>query len=270
MLGTLRQRNILVKPEWLEQCTAFLHSLTPPPTQASMLDLVVDQFLHSDMHLIATPSLPPNVAALHGQVLQGTFILQIDEVIDVAAPLSQRYPFHLLDATTQPTAPSTGVGRGRAIRTESNRLLKVALTDGTQMVGAMELRLVPALKLDIPSGTKVLLTNPLVRRGLLMLVPDCTRVLGGSVQQLNARRTEALKKLQDQLDPHAAEVSLLKQRHKERIERASPQLQQAPYSLEVPREEASAPGNGDQGGEDEGEVEPTSPPAGTTAPSGGH
>ncbi len=65
-----------VQQQWLSQ----LQSPTDPSTIASLLA--------ADLHTIGAPCLPQNIAEL--DVLQGCFVLQADEVVNIAAPARDR------------------------------------------------------------------------------------------------------------------------------------------------------------------------------------
>ncbi|EFJ49862.1 hypothetical protein VOLCADRAFT_104113 [Volvox carteri f. nagariensis] len=106
---------------------------------------------------------------MHKEVLKGKFVLQLDEVINMAAAARERY-------TDQ----------------SGNRCLKFALTDGCQQVVGVEHAHLPAFAWDCPAGTKVIIHNVPIRRGLLLLGPDNTALLGGQVERLEAARQRAV------------------------------------------------------------------------------
>ncbi|WIA19855.1 hypothetical protein OEZ85_005758 [Tetradesmus obliquus] len=102
--------------------------------------------------------------------MQGKFMLQLDEAVNIAAGIKDRYrePAH-------------------------NRCLKLHLTDGVQQLVAVEYRHCPALGLLMPAGIKLLLVNPAVRRGVLLLQPENVVLLGGVVERLEAARQALLQ-----------------------------------------------------------------------------
>eukprot|EP00878_Enallax_costatus_P035067 GHUV01039037.1.p1 GENE.GHUV01039037.1~~GHUV01039037.1.p1 ORF type:complete len:176 (+),score=38.60 GHUV01039037.1:567-1094(+) len=61
------------------------------------------------------------------------------------------------------------------------RCLKLHLTDGVQDITAMEYRFISALAVLMPAGLKLLIVNPEVRRGMLLLQAENVVVLGGVV-----------------------------------------------------------------------------------------
>ncbi|KAJ2856588.1 hypothetical protein FB639_006092 [Coemansia asiatica] len=64
-------------------------------------------------------------------------------------------------------------------------MLKLVLTDGKTRLPAIEMAPVPQLSVELPIGTKVLVTRGHVLQptGTLCLLPDCIQVLGGSPMQ---------------------------------------------------------------------------------------
>jgi len=122
-------------------------------------------FLETDLNLSGSGSLPPNITGLHAQKLFGRHVLQVDEVVDIAKPLKDRY--------SQP---------------QGYRCLKMSLTDGVQRVAALEYRPLPALSADTPAGLKVAVTDALIRRGVLLLRSENLVLLGGKVERLERAR----------------------------------------------------------------------------------
>jgi hypothetical protein len=138
-------------------------------TAESVAEKVFAVFLTSDIYdtsqLSGSPHqglLPANLTSKHKENLAPTraLVLQIDEITNVGASLDQQ-------------------------KQESNRYLKLFLTDGVNSVVALEHRRVEELRRDIPAGTKVSLKNVPIRRGALMLSPSCFKVLGGEVSRLS-------------------------------------------------------------------------------------
>lgn len=101
-------------------------------------------------------------------------LLKIDEVADISSPAKDRY-----------------------VNMDGNRphrCLKLSLTDGKQRFFGMEYVRIPSLSPSMPAGTKALLHNVTVRRGLLLLTPENTQTIGGKVESLEGARQRALQK----------------------------------------------------------------------------
>ncbi|CAN1797010.1 RecQ-mediated genome instability protein 1 [Linum perenne] len=163
----LMRMGLRLKREWLDSCLRGLDS------SVQNLDLKVkakhcfDKFLISDMNYCGAGVLPPNVCSMHFVDLPGPFVLQVDEIVNMSAPLKGRYE----DA-------HCGL----------KRCLKLSMTDGVQRVFAIEYKPIDSLKVLATAGFKVAICNVHVRRGLLMLVPEVIEILGGVAEELEAAR----------------------------------------------------------------------------------
>lgn len=68
---------------------------------------------------------------------------------------------------------------------KGKRMLQAHLTDGTQMIKAVEFQPIPQLHLDLIPGTKMLIKGPVqCRRGVILLRPENVEILGGEVKSL--------------------------------------------------------------------------------------
>lgn len=65
-------------------------------------------------------------------------------------------------------------------------LLCCRVASGAQQLVAMEYRHIPSLAVLMPGGIKLLLVNPAVRRGILLLQKENVVVLGGMVSGRSA------------------------------------------------------------------------------------
>ncbi|KAK9835101.1 hypothetical protein WJX84_001913 [Apatococcus fuscideae] len=108
----------------------------------------------------------------HKQKIGGRYIVQVDEVVNIALPIRQRHGQN---------------GKGRCV--------KMSLTDGKQQVEGLEYRHLPDVGPDMPAGFKMALTDVEVRRGMLLLQPENTQVLGGCVARLEDARQRCLTSL---------------------------------------------------------------------------
>lgn len=61
----------------------------------------------------------------------------------------------------------------------AGRVLKLLLSDGSQRVAALEYQRITSLSAQTPVGTKLLVSNITVRRGLLLLTPASVFLIGG-------------------------------------------------------------------------------------------
>jgi len=160
----LHERSIYVKIEWIQECISRRPNLLNTPNDSKfLLELVYQQFLQSDLRDIGESQLPSGVSNLHEQILVGSFVLQVLEMWNVSESFELR--------------------KNQVENVQ--RMLKLHLTDGKQDCVGLEYRPIPHLKLGstLP-GSKLKVTNCMVRRGLLFLQSDCVTVLGGNVEEL--------------------------------------------------------------------------------------
>ncbi|XP_062185246.1 recQ-mediated genome instability protein 1 [Phragmites australis] len=163
----LRGLGLRMRPEWLESCAAGIpgfNGLGGPEVQARRC---FEQFLFADMNACGAGGLPEGVGGMHASVLDGPFVLQVDEIVNMSAPLRERY---------------------RDTHAGPKRCLKLSMTDGIQRVFGMEYRPIKDLQVLAPAGLKVVIRNVHIRRGLLMLLPEVIEILGGVVDELEAAR----------------------------------------------------------------------------------
>ncbi|KAH3746299.1 recQ-mediated genome instability protein 1 [Pelomyxa schiedti] len=117
----------------------------------------------------STEAIPPRPVRAK---IHGTFILQADELVNIAASVDDRFVDN------------------------PKRVLKLTLTDGKQRVYGIEYRLIPNLSVNTAPGTKIAVKDVEVRNGQIWLIPDCVFVLGGGVTCL----MEAEKQRRYELD----------------------------------------------------------------------
>ncbi|KAJ1629660.1 hypothetical protein T492DRAFT_1117676 [Pavlovales sp. CCMP2436] len=162
--------GLSVRGDWL---SASVSSARVGSSQAVVLEHVVVQLLAADLRTCAgRPSLPAFAESATKARLHGAFVLQLDDLVDVARKRDER-------------EPNTPAGK--------HRLLMARLTDGFSAVSAIEYEPLRELSSSLPPGTKLLVVNPVVRRGLLLLAEENTTVLGGGVRALEALRDAAAR-----------------------------------------------------------------------------
>uniref|UniRef100_A0A7N0U830 RecQ-mediated genome instability protein 1 n=1 Tax=Kalanchoe fedtschenkoi TaxID=63787 RepID=A0A7N0U830_KALFE len=164
----LKGLGLRLRAEWVSSCLRGLESSVSGFGSFGVdkkAEICFGQFLLSDMNYTGSGVLPENVGAMHLVDLDGPFVLQVDEIVNISCPLRQRY---------QKAAPG------------SKRCLKLSMTDGVQHVYGMEYRPIKDIDVLAASGLKVAIHNVHVRHGLLMLVPEVIEILGGMVEELEA------------------------------------------------------------------------------------
>ncbi|KAF8667244.1 hypothetical protein HU200_052910 [Digitaria exilis] len=163
----LRRLGLRLRPEWLESCAAGIPGFDGLGGAEVQARRCFEQFVFADMNRCGAGVLPEGVGSMHAAVLDGPFVLPVDEIVNVSVPLKGRYH----DAHAGP-----------------KRCLKLSMTDGIQHIYGMEYRPVKDLAVLAPAGLKVVIKNVHIRRGVLMIVPEVIEILGGVVDELEAAR----------------------------------------------------------------------------------
>ncbi|CAM9183270.1 unnamed protein product [Ectocarpus fasciculatus] len=127
-------------------------------------------FLACDLREAGEACLPAGVGSMVKERVKGKMVVQVENARDIAKNLEQR---EKVDGSS------------------AHHTLKLALGDGRQTVAAFEYRRVQGLVADPPLGLKLLLVEPWVRRGILLLSSENTTVLGGEVSSLVEAREAA-------------------------------------------------------------------------------
>lgn len=85
----LESKEIFVRDEWLEECLALVGDATSPNV---VVEQVYQQFLHSDISdaIKSPPSVLNDVESIHQEFLQGPFILQMNELVNISESLEHR------------------------------------------------------------------------------------------------------------------------------------------------------------------------------------
>lgn len=72
---------LIVQQQWMSQLRLQLHSSSDPSSTLAAV-------LAADFHTMGAPCLPNDIA--HRNILQGCFVLQVDEIVNIAAPARDR------------------------------------------------------------------------------------------------------------------------------------------------------------------------------------
>ncbi|KAG2382920.1 hypothetical protein C9374_004887 [Naegleria lovaniensis] len=204
----LLSEKIFVLDDWLEQCIQFVESEEPylRNNLEGMKEAVFKQFLVSDYDKIAQKPSPnyslfSNLEQEHGKILKGPFVLQINDIWDIGIPMTDQIDMdkELVDSSNEEMEEGDLLFSD-ALHTEiqgakpkkdytnsnySRRLLKFTLSDGhVNNIQAMEYKPIDFISLKTELGTKVKISNVLVRRGMLLLIPQSITIMGGGVDEL--------------------------------------------------------------------------------------
>ncbi|GJQ10484.1 hypothetical protein GpartN1_g2275.t1 [Galdieria partita] len=113
-------------------------------------------------------TLPYQLALMATGVVYGKYFVQLEDIVDIAAE-----------------DPRKG---------KSNGTLKCTFFDGQQQVYGLELTdMKHCLSVHTPPGSKFLLLDPLVHRGIVLLTRNNCRYLGGVVSEVQRKRDSLVK-----------------------------------------------------------------------------
>ena len=160
LLLEFRTYGFHVNVSWLEACLADQRRRLGRVGEGSagrLRDAVFEQLLWSDLRGYSTgEGLSASILASASSVIKGPLVLQLEQVLNVGV--------HMEDAATT---------RG---------MLKCLFSYGAQNTAVgFEYSHITNLGLNTPRGTKVLVENCLVERGMLLLTYTNTKVLGGGL-----------------------------------------------------------------------------------------
>ncbi|KAF2071345.1 hypothetical protein CYY_007343 [Polysphondylium violaceum] len=197
----LEQSFIIVSKEWIKRCLYFLSTNNEYRSKYSFLsnisggtmrdtdkdtltNEVYKQFLWSDIKNTIDDNCSNrnnaineqmaneyNTIDIKDQTLQGPFVLQINSIINISESYETRYQDD----------------------NSFNRTLKLTLTNGKYSFNAIEYKHISFFNPNIPPGTKAIIKNVQIKRGLLLLDNTNIRLLGGFVKRLVSIRDNFLK-----------------------------------------------------------------------------
>ncbi|XP_069330182.1 recQ-mediated genome instability protein 1 [Eulemur rufifrons] len=179
--------HVKVPLMWLEACINWIQEENNNVnlSQAQMNKQVFEQWLLTDLRDLEHPLLPDGILEIPKGELNGFYALQINSLVDVSQPAysqiqklrGKNTKNDLVTAETQVTL--------KPWEAKPSRMLMLQLTDGIVQMQGMEYQSIPALRSDLPPGTKILIYgNISFRLGVLLLKPENVKVLGGEVDAL--------------------------------------------------------------------------------------
>lgn len=194
--------GIHLTARWFADCASHLATANPGYRSwdsKRKVDEAYLQFLEADMNASGEGCVPPdgllslptekvfdasNASAgdgndggldvAHRRVWRGRFVLQCDEILNVASSFHDRYSEK---------------------RAGDDRTLKLSMTDGKRRIVGYEYRPCDSLHVLAPAGMKVAVTDAEVGTdGMLYLRPENVTVLGGSARRLEEARRRVVTK----------------------------------------------------------------------------
>ena len=191
----LKSKHSVSAPvDWLEACINWISSEHGDHTtndQNSLHELVLEQWLLSDLKEIGAQCLPENLCQEKKFVLNGTYCLQINSVLDVGC--SYYSQLQKVQGTENENVHVSATQYNKDEDVKSGRMLMMDLTDGTIDVKAMEYRQMRDVNVNTKLGTKIIVSGKvLCRLGVLMLSGNNVRVIGGEVDSLVCTQEDLL------------------------------------------------------------------------------
>ncbi|XP_068232671.1 recQ-mediated genome instability protein 1-like [Palaemon carinicauda] len=184
----MKSKHITVPEEWIDACLEFIQ-LDNPGINMNNFRLIhekaYEQWLHSDLTELASCCLPFGLAQKRFMMLNGQFVLQVNQVRDVGHPAYMQ-----LQKLRKTDGGNAAVSADKQYQPlwepKPSRMLLMQMTDGTSVIQGMEYSFIPHLNVNIKPGSKVLVSGAVkCRRGLLFLTRDNITLLGGAAESLS-------------------------------------------------------------------------------------
>lgn len=207
------QWHILVPPAWLDACVNWVKQEASGEAipQSLLNQRVLEQWLLTDLRDLAHPVLPAGLSDAQKTELNSCYCIQMDSLLDISQPAySQLQHIRGTDHSNEQVSAFTQETQ-RPWESKPTRMLMLQLTDGVENLEGMEYQPIPALRANLPPGTKLQLVGPIVvRLGVLLLKAENVKVLGGEVEQLlemysQSRLLSGVLGLSEENHPHAEE-----------------------------------------------------------------
>ncbi|UJR28262.1 hypothetical protein I4U23_009512 [Adineta vaga] len=175
---------------WLQACLVWLRDQfqLADLTNSYTLEKIYNQWLHTDIALIADASCLPNDLDLNAKKVQlsGKYALQINSILCISEPYySQVMDIHG-DQNDNERIDTDITETQQWKPPPPKRVLYLDLTDGKTILRGLEYESINGLDRDtILPGAKILVSGPVIfRRGMLLLTSKNTQILGGYAENL--------------------------------------------------------------------------------------
>lgn len=176
-----KSKFLHVSDYWLECCIDWFKEQYSGYTQQYMNDVIIQQWLETDLREIEVSCLPPNLSKEKKLILSGNYTLQVMYFRDISKPaLSQ-----LKDIRNMYNLTRNHLDNENENNNTAKRVLNLHMTDGVQFINGFEYQPISALNINLKPGIKMLLSGPLmVQNGEFLLKPNNVKILGGEVEDL--------------------------------------------------------------------------------------
>ncbi|KAH7827174.1 putative RecQ-mediated genome instability protein 1 [Monocercomonoides exilis] len=201
----LKEISFIIREEWLVDCILDLRRRIPDLSQNQLNEKVLSSLLISDMKSYGAPALPPGIGSIKVGKLDKPTIVQIENIQDVSLSIAERHT-----AQPKPQAKAKAKSNARAFVPFHKRTLVLLVTDGVQECSCLEFTFIPALSEKITLGSKILITNASIRRGIIFLQSYNVFILGGNCERCIEASQKASEAIKEILDTHAAKIAHLR------------------------------------------------------------
>ncbi|XP_053984275.1 recQ-mediated genome instability protein 1-like isoform X1 [Hylaeus volcanicus] len=181
----LKSEFYLMNDEWLRDCVEFFVDQHTNPSNVEILEFVKVQWQLSNLREINNEngSLPHNIAQQHFVILPDKYILQVEQMYDIATSkykqLQQIRSTHISEVDPSETE------KLEKWEPPKKRMIQLKLTDGVQDVIGIEYSTISRLNDMLLPGYKIMIIGPVkCRKGVLLLEEGKLKGIGGEVDSL--------------------------------------------------------------------------------------
>ncbi|KAF8515420.1 hypothetical protein BU17DRAFT_51754 [Hysterangium stoloniferum] len=201
-----------IDPTWLDACLAWITDELQLPSIDSDADIdkiisnVDTQLLNSDLRdsMLPDSGLPQNICAQEKTRLHGRTLVQIQGMTEIG---HSAFSLRSVHQTRVDRVDLAGLAGGGGENVNNNHevngeeedegpipkfprsMLRFDLSDGSQLLRAIEFRRLPELELGVtPLGYKMILKDVPIRRGIAFLEPSNVELKGYLTEELEVNR----------------------------------------------------------------------------------
>eukprot|EP00871_Galdieria_phlegrea_P000892 jgi/Galph1/1803/GphlegSOOS_G494.1 len=158
----------------------------------SVVEAVFQYLLNQDIaEVVKCGTFPYSLSHVSSGIVPGKYLVQLEDIIDIASEEPRRR--------------------------KPNATLKCTLFDGEQEVYGLELTdLKQCLSVETPAGSKLVLMDPIVHRGIILLTPETCLFLGGNVLSVQQERDRRIGEIM-QKSKYSGRESFLNAKHDDTV-----------------------------------------------------
>ncbi|CDO73719.1 hypothetical protein BN946_scf185015.g47 [Trametes cinnabarina] len=189
-----------VDPEWLEGCYNWIEQelgLSPDCDLDKILANVNEQLLESDFadSMLTGTGFPEDIFRGRDTQLKGPILVELVGIMEVghsAYNLMQIYEARVewrKQAELRNARVELDAGEEKPMPKYPRSTLQFELSDGAYVLPAVEFKRLPEFELgETPLGSKMIIKDVPIRRGIAFLKPECVHFIGHQTADRDARR----------------------------------------------------------------------------------